>query len=177
MPDGVLAALTTVIIIQAAVIGWLAFQLLAARRGIRGRDLIRERTGPGQPGPAGETEDGFGRAVADSGRTQENEQGGDTARVWVKDNALVGREENLHGDAFYGNEEAYEREDYIGRVSRGAELELIDTNVETNEFDIDIIKVKVLSNEWEAEVGRVGWVGLDDTSFRGHFNPETRSIE
>ncbi len=90
---------------------------------------------------------------------------------------MLGREESVHGDAVYGRENGYDRDAYIGRVSHGAELELLDRRVYKNEFEIDIIKVKVLKNEWQDEIGRVCWLGLDDTSFRSAFNPKTRMIE
>jgi len=89
---------------------------------------------------------------------------------------MIGREEGKNGDAIYGNENKYERDDYIGRVSHGAELELLDRRVYMNEFELDIIKVRVLKNEWSSEIGRIGWVGLDDTSFRSTFDAERREV-
>jgi len=82
-----------------------------------------------------------------------------------------------HGDAIYGNEKRYFKELYYGRVSNGARLVLLDLRAYKNEFELDIIKVKVLTNEWKDEIGRICWVSLDDTSFRNNFNPKTRLIE
>lgn len=89
---------------------------------------------------------------------------------------VLGRVEGEHGDAIYGSEARYFKDDYLGRVSRGAELELKDCRVYKNEFELNIIKVRVVSNEWEDEVGKIGWVGLDDTSFRSTYDPEKRVI-
>jgi hypothetical protein len=89
---------------------------------------------------------------------------------------VMGRVEGEHGDAIYGGDARYFKEDYIGRVSRGAELELKDCRVYRNEFELNIIKVRVVSNQWEDEIGKTGWVGLDDTSFRSAFDPEKRII-
>lgn len=89
---------------------------------------------------------------------------------------LRGRVEGEHGDAIYGAEDRYHKEDYIGRVSRGAELELRDCRVYRNEFELNIIKVVVLSNEWQSEIGKTGWVSLDDTSFRSTFDPKKRTV-
>ena len=91
--------------------------------------------------------------------------------------SLKGRVEGEHGDAIYGALDRYHKEDYIGRVSHGAELELKDCRVYKNEFELNIIKVLVLRNEWETEIGKIGWVGLDDTSFRSMFNPKRRIID
>ena len=82
-----------------------------------------------------------------------------------------------NGDAFYGNDKKYYSSLYYGRVSKDAKLELKDRRVYKNEFEINIIKVLVLTNEWDSEVGRIGWVGLEDTSFRDQYNPETGMIE
>ena len=89
---------------------------------------------------------------------------------------FMGRVEGEHGDAIYGTEARYFKDDYIGRVSRGAELELRDCRVYRNEFELNIIKVRVITNEWESEIGKIGWVGLDDTSFRSAFDPQKRVI-
>ena len=81
-----------------------------------------------------------------------------------------------HGDALYGNQHGYNAELYYGRVSRGAKLLLMDSKVYKNDYDLPIIKVKVLDNEWEDEIGKIGWVGLTDTSFADHYNAETKSV-
>lgn len=90
---------------------------------------------------------------------------------------VKGRVEAEHGDAVYGNEKRYNKDDYIGRVSHGADLELMDCRVYMNEFKLNIIKVRVATNQWPDEVGRIGWVGLDDTSYRSGFDPKTRTIQ
>jgi hypothetical protein len=90
---------------------------------------------------------------------------------------ILGREENKFGDAVYGRDSGYDSNAYIGRVSRGAELELLDRRIYKNEFEIDIIKVKVLSNEWATEVGQTVWLGLNDTSFRSLVSQDGSEIQ
>ena len=167
LPDGTIAALLILIAAQSVAIGVLAFLLTRAR-------AVARRAPADSEAVAGS--EGFGPprsnepfATGEAIRTNE--------RIRADDGAFFGVEENLNGDAIYGGEENYDKDDYIGRVSRGAELELLDTAVMKNEFDLDIVQVRVLSNEWDSEVGRIGWVGLDDTSFRSRFNPEARRIE
>ena len=81
-----------------------------------------------------------------------------------------------HGDAFYGNQHSYNPDLYYGRVSKGAKLLLMDDKVYKSNHNLPIIKVKVLDNEWESEIGRVGWVGLTDTSFADYYLSETQAI-
>ncbi|MBE7437630.1 MAG: hypothetical protein HS115_04175 [Spirochaetales bacterium] len=88
----------------------------------------------------------------------------------------TGRIEDQHGDAIYGSSDDYDKDDYLGRLSRGAEIELVDRRVLRNEFDVPIIKVRVLSNEWKDELGKTGWVGLAATSYRLRFDPESHTI-
>jgi hypothetical protein len=80
------------------------------------------------------------------------------------------------GDAIYGNEKRYYKDLYYGRVSHGAKIELTDRRVYKNQFELNIIKIRVIKNEWGSEEGRIGWVGLEDTSFRDKFDPESRTI-
>lgn len=89
---------------------------------------------------------------------------------------MRGRVEDQHGDAIYGTEARYDKTAYIGRVSFHADLELMDRRVYKNQFTLDIIKVKVITNEWDTEVNKIGWVSLDDTSFRADFDPERREV-
>lgn len=70
-----------------------------------------------------------------------------------------------NGGAFYGDGESFKPELYSGSVTHGAELQLMDRRVYKSEFDLLIVKVKVLSNDYEAEVGKVGWVSLSATNF------------
>jgi hypothetical protein len=91
--------------------------------------------------------------------------------------SLTGRVTGEHGDAVYGDATRYNKNCYYGRVSKGAELQLLDQCVYKDEFGLDIIKVKVLKNEWQSEEGKVCWVGLVATSFAGGYNPATRMIE
>lgn len=88
----------------------------------------------------------------------------------------TGRIEDLHGDAIYGTADRYDKDDYLGRVSRGAEIELVDRKVQTNEFDLPIIKIRVISNEWHDEIGKIGWVGLASTSFRLFYDPDKKTM-
>ena len=90
---------------------------------------------------------------------------------------IIGKVIYEHGDAIYGDNERYKKDKYYGRVSHGAEIELMDLRVYKNEFELDIIKVKVLSNEWESKIGMICWVSLKDTSFIERFNLQTRTIE
>ncbi len=170
--DGTLLVLFGLIVLEAAVIAFLAFRLRRPNRnGPQSAAATVERPGAGVFA-RGESTEGVVRSqtgIASRGDTSD--------RLRTQGGSFFGREEGLHGDAFYGTESGYDKDSYIGRVSRGAELELLDTAVHKNEFDIDIIQVRVLSNEWETEVGRVGWVGLDDTSFRSRYNPESRRVE
>ncbi len=94
----------------------------------------------------------------------------------VPSETMRGRVEDQHGDAIYGNEERFDKTAYIGRVSRHADLELMDRRVYKNQFTLDIIKVKVITNEWESEINKIGWVSLDDTSFRSDFDAERREV-
>lgn len=70
-----------------------------------------------------------------------------------------------YGDAVYGDETGYKKDSYYGRVAQGARLQLLDRRAFKNEFGLDIVKVKILSNQWPHVVGRIGWVGLDCTTF------------
>lgn len=97
-------------------------------------------------------------------------------RPLVPSRTMRGRVEDQHGDAIYGSEDRYDKTAYIGRVSRHADLELLDRRVYKNQFTLDIIKVKVITNEWETEINKIGWVSLDDTSFRADFDPARREV-
>ena len=71
------------------------------------------------------------------------------------------------GSGFYGTEVRYTPEAYIGRVAKGAELELMEPLIYKNQFGLDIVKVKVISSEYEQEIGFIGWVSLGETDFAG----------
>lgn len=88
-----------------------------------------------------------------------------------------------YGDAFYGDESAYKKDVYYGRVGKGAELELLDRKPYKDEFNQDIIKVRVLTNKWPQEVGKIGWVTAKVTNYASvvggaqqHAKPEESTI-
>lgn len=83
----------------------------------------------------------------------------------------------INGDAFYGNDKKYSSELYYGRVAKDAKIELLDKRVYKNEYEIQIIKIKVIENEWSDEIGKVGWIGLSVTNFRDFYNPATGQID
>jgi TPR repeat protein len=82
-----------------------------------------------------------------------------------------------HGGAVHGGVEGYAKDDYIGRVSHGALVRLLDHRIYKNEFGLDIIQIKVLKNEWSRELGATCWVNLAATSFRDHVDEQARRIE
>ena len=81
-----------------------------------------------------------------------------------------------YGAAIYGNNLKYFNKLYIGRLSHKAQVQLLDRRVYKSEFRIDMIKVKVETNQWTAEKGRIGWISLDTTSFKKQFDKEKRVI-
>ena len=82
-----------------------------------------------------------------------------------------------YGDAIYGDNERYKRNLYYGRVSKGAKILLRDRKVSRNQYGLNMVKVKVISNEWSHEIGKIGWVGLKATSFKDFYNAQERTID
>jgi hypothetical protein len=93
------------------------------------------------------------------------------------ESGLYGTVTNPNGDAFYGNSTAYTPDLYYGRLSHQAQILLLDEHVYQNQFDRPIIKVKALSNEWDSEIGKIGWIGLTETSFSDAYQPATQTIK
>ncbi len=82
-----------------------------------------------------------------------------------------------HGTAVFGNDRGYAPDLYYGRLSAAAEIALVSDEVQQNQFNIPIIKVKALTNRWENELGQVGWVSLTDTSFTEQYDTETKRLD
>ena len=82
-----------------------------------------------------------------------------------------------YGAAIHGNDKAYTRELYYGRLPGAAEIALVDLEVQTNEFNQPIIKIKALTHLWSTVPNQVGWINLNDTSFVELYNPETKSLD
>jgi hypothetical protein len=83
-----------------------------------------------------------------------------------KGKPLIGVVTYKFGDAIYGNAKGYDKDDYLGRVGQGARLQLMDETIQRDEFGFEIVQVKVLSNNRDAKVGKIGWVSLEDTNFK-----------
>jgi hypothetical protein len=80
---------------------------------------------------------------------------------------LTGLVTHQFGDPIHGDATSYDKDDYLGRVSKGARLELWDDTVRQNQFGSDIIQVKVLSNPRSSDaVGLIGWVTVGSTNFK-----------
>ena len=64
----------------------------------------------------------------------------------------------------------------MGRLSHKAVIQLADFNVKKNEFNLPIIKIKVISDPGYAYgcVGKTGWVQLVTTSFSDLYNAKNK---
>ena len=86
----------------------------------------------------------------------------------------MGQVTHRYGDAIFGNEHRYDRDDYLGRASQGDKLKLLDRNVAINEFGFPIIKVRIMSGYREDVIC---WIKLDCTSFEDRYNSQSNTIE
>jgi len=93
-----------------------------------------------------------------------------------QDGAQIGTVTARHGDAIHGSNLRYAPILYLGRVSKGAKIELLDPHVITNQFGIPIIKVKVLSESPTVPASSIGWIKLASTSFGDNFDPGGRAL-
>jgi len=83
---------------------------------------------------------------------------------------------NEHGDAFYsGSPQCLAKGDakYEGRVSHNAVVERINTKVYQDKYGLANGLFKIIDNEWKDEIGKVGYIGLDNvTEKTDEENPE-----
>lgn len=75
-----------------------------------------------------------------------------------------------YGDALFGSDIHYSPQLYLGRVEKGSEIKLLDTNVITNQFGIPIIKIKTLRDSPTVPANSIGWITLSNTSFTNSFD-------
>jgi hypothetical protein len=68
------------------------------------------------------------------------------------------------GAAIYGNEVRLQRKEYLGRLSQGDKVQLLDKSFHRNEFGLAVLKVRILSG---SEAGRIAWVGMKECDFTG----------
>lgn len=132
-------------------------------------------------GPARDevTEDSSVAGIANSSGDKENSYVDPNFKLAsiVPSQKMLGTVDGEHGDAIYGNNKRHWPEMNFGSVSKDAKIELLDRRVYKDNYELDIIKVKVLENRWDDEVGKIGWVSLDATSFRGQYDEKSREIK
>jgi hypothetical protein len=91
---------------------------------------------------------------------------------------VIGHIRNKLGDSLHGSGISYSSELYLGRLSHGAKLELLDAEPRKDEYDQLIIKVKVINDDeimgdW---TDYVGWVNLASTTFADYYDPASGVI-
>lgn len=91
----------------------------------------------------------------------------------------LGKVVSEYGSPFYGVQNGYSKDIYLGRLSVGAKVLLMDTQISKNQFDIPIVKVKAIDDDHygKGNVGQIGWVTLKDTNFINIYNPKTNVLE
>ncbi len=77
-----------------------------------------------------------------------------------------------HGSSMYGSDIRYSPQLYMGRLTRGAEIRLLDKDAQRSKLGIPVIKVRLLSDSGTAPRGAVGWVNLNETSFADRFDTD-----
>ena len=102
----------------------------------------------------------------------------DIAPTEAQAGEIEGRVVDKNGSAMYGTARQYTRDIYLGRLSQGAKFILADTSVGVSDYNIPIIKVKVLNDPGYGNhlLGRIGWINLKDTDMVKYYDPETKSI-
>jgi hypothetical protein len=95
------------------------------------------------------------------------------------DNYTLGKVVSEFGSPFYGSLKGYSEDLYLGRLSVGAKVLLMDKEISKNEFNIPIVKVKAIkdSDYGKANLGQIGWIALKDTNFINIYNPDTKMLE
>jgi hypothetical protein len=88
---------------------------------------------------------------------------------------VAGRIVYPHGAAIYGNARQYIKDLYLGRLAQGDAFVLASRVVGRDEFNLQIIQVRVTTND--ELVGRVGWISLTTTDLVDRYDPEHQTIE
>ncbi|GEM_PF-6101024 len=93
--------------------------------------------------------------------------------------SIPGKITDINGTPLYGNAKSYTFDLYYGRLSHGAKVELVSSEVAKNEFDILIVKVKVISDDdyGKSCVGKIGWVMLSDTDLGDYYDQDIKNMK